>query len=119
MSEMPPLPETLEECHRVLTTIWQMSQRTHLFLGDIRWNEGHWFYRDRSNGKLFLVAGCFRPGIPIALVGWESGVTMIGVLGEEDPIERNHAQGQEVLTVYDRMGDFESVAERMQGRRLS
>ena len=100
-----------------LKVVVRQLLRTRLYVDGVPWNEGNWFYRDHESGKLFLVPA-FKPGISIVVAGWESGVLVAGVVGEQDPKDRNHAVGREVITSLDKLGDFESPAEKIQGKRL-
>lgn len=93
-----------------------VMRRNRVYVNGEPWNEGFWFYRDHETGKLYSVPG-FKPGLSVVLGGWR-GLTVVGVAGGPDPKERNHAIGGEVICSLDKMGDFESMAERIQGKRL-
>lgn len=94
LNEMPPLPDTLEACHKSMESIWNYLQASQLFVGGERWTDGYWTYE--ADGKLFLVPA-FKKGLKIACVSWDKGVIFCGIVGENDQEERGHALGSEIL----------------------
>jgi hypothetical protein len=103
---------TADEAKSALKTVL----RGGVYVNGERWSEGFWTYRDHETGKLFSVPG-FRPGASVVIGGFE-GLSVVGVAGERDPVKRDHAQGGEIITTIDKMGDFDSMAEKIQGKRL-
>lgn len=93
--EMPPLPETLEECHKTLENMWRwLHNHSHIFVGDTRWNDGFWTYE--ADGKLFCVPA-FKKGQKIACINWDKGIIFAGTVGDRDEVDRGHAHGSEIV----------------------